>query len=113
MRFTWSNGLLRAVSARLALRARMISFVGSCLCSRVLRGVWWLWCSYIAGIKKPASAGNVIRRLSAYYGAVFLFESVRFGGGSFNVTGVVRGAGVGVSVCGREFSQFFHHVECV
>lgn len=103
MRFTWSDGLLRAVPARLALCSRVISFVGSYLCSRVLRGVWWLWCGYIAGIKKPASAGNIIRRLSAYYRAVFLFESIRFGGGSFNVTSVVRGSGVGVSVCGGEF----------
>ncbi|WP_337137163.1 hypothetical protein [Morganella morganii] len=37
MRFTWSNGLLRAVSARLALRAQVISFVGSC----VFAGVAW------------------------------------------------------------------------
>lgn len=113
MRFTWSNGLLRAVPARLALCARVISFVGSGLCSRVLRGVWWLWCGYIAGIKKPASAGNIIRRLSAYYGTVFLFESVRFGGGAINGSGVIRGAGVGVSVPGCKFCQFFYHVECV
>ena len=113
MRFTWSNRLLRAVPARLALCARAISFMGSGLCSRVLRGVWWLWCSYITGIKKPASAGNIIRRLSAYYGTVFLFESVRLGGGAINGSGVIRGAGVGVSVMGCKFSQFFYHVECV
>lgn len=113
MRFTWRSGLLRAVPARLALCARAISFMGSGLCSRVLRGVWWLWCGYITGIKKPASAGNVIRRLSANHRAVFLFESVRFGGGAINGSGVIRGAGVGVSVMGCKFGQFFYHVECV
>ncbi|EPQ3683798.1 hypothetical protein ABMZ72_07665 [Morganella morganii] len=55
MRFTWSDGLLRAVSARLALCTRAISFMGIGLCSRVLRGVWWLWCGYIAGVKKAPS----------------------------------------------------------
>ncbi|MEY0267253.1 hypothetical protein [Morganella morganii] len=53
MRFTWSDGLLRAVPARLAQCARAIFFVGIGLYSRVLRGVWWLWCGYIAGTKKP------------------------------------------------------------
>ncbi|MGJ7090533.1 hypothetical protein [Morganella morganii] len=42
MRFTWPDGLLRAVSARLAQRVWVIPFVGIGLCSRVLRGVWWL-----------------------------------------------------------------------